>query len=403
MLDETEKPEYAILRVEKVKSLRELQARADHNNRKAAQGLEHTNPEGEVVLLLGDDDAVAAWHRKAQAVGVSQDKLRKDATYAVEWLATASPEWWAKATDEEKAEWQEATMAFIIEKAGGPENVLSMHLHMDESTPHIQGLTIPLIEKEIKQKGRAKKGKEKPPAEVAWTLSAADYIGGHRNRLIEMQSAYAAEVAHLGLRRGVPRKETGARNMPPAKWRAAMAIELDAQREATAEAQEARQKATDEANVIMAKAHQESARVITTADERAEALHLGFQAVEVGQLAYSPDNEAKGALPLTLRNLPPEKRVIAHEKQAFQGWVNAARPYFDSLVGYAKRLWGLEQREAQVEAKEGAITGREAAIEAREGDLSAYISAIKSKPVQDEIARQVALEKRKNRRADEGR
>ncbi|MBD3756384.1 MAG: hypothetical protein IE937_12335, partial [Gammaproteobacteria bacterium] len=98
--------DYAVFRFEKVKSLSELGRRSRHNNRTSPQGLEHTDPEGGVSLLLGEDDAVSSWHAKAGAVGLDQAKLRKDATYAIEWLASASPSWWAKATDEDKAEWR---------------------------------------------------------------------------------------------------------------------------------------------------------------------------------------------------------------------------------------------------------------------------------------------------------
>lgn len=274
--------DFAIFRFEKVKTLSELGRRSGHNNRTSSQGLEHTDPQVGVSLLLGEDDAVSAWHAKAEAVGLDQAKLRKDATHAIEWFASASPSWWTNATDDEKAEWRDITLAYIVEKAGGAKNILSAHLHEDESTPHIQALTIPLKRKQVAKRGKVKKGAERP-TETVWTLTARDYIGGHRDEAIKAQTEYAATVSHLGIQRGIPRKETGARNMPPAKWRALKARELDTARAATnatiaqfeaannahREAREIRKDAVLDAREIRAEALEQGRAIITAAKERA--------------------------------------------------------------------------------------------------------------------------------------
>lgn len=363
--------DYAIFRFEKVKTLSELGRRSRHNNRTSPQGLEHTDPQGDVSLLLGEDDAVSAWHAKAEAVGLDQAKLRKDATHAIEWVASASPSWWAGATDEEKAEWRTATLAHIVKKAGGAENVLSAHLHEDESTPHIQALTIPLKQKEVAKRGRAKRGAERA-TETVWTLTARDYIGGHRDVAIEMQTEYAAEVSHLGIQRGIPRKETGARNIAPAKWRAMKATELDAQIRATMAAEAAATSALTKerkaADTLEMSQH-EARRVITTADERAEALHIGFEAVDKGELVYRPaiDQRPDG---LDVKRTK-EASVLPPKGDPFTRFTASLRPYLNSLKGYARRLAGLTDREAQVEAAEAALRSRETALTGREAALTA--------------------------------
>jgi hypothetical protein len=255
---------YAIIRQEKVKSFGQLKARSEHNTRKQKGGLEHTSGrDDQWHLLLGKEDALEAWKERAEAVGFDPSKMRKNAVPAVEFLATASADWWAVATPEMKADWQAKSLAFIAEKMGGEENILQAVLHMDETTPHLQVLTAPFIEKEMKARGRGSAGK---PPRKAWALSATDYIGGHRSEMEQMQTDYAKSVETLGMRRGVPRKETGARNLRPSRWRALMATELDdtmaykqeADRDRT-EARKARmaaQAALDKANAYLRRAQQ---------------------------------------------------------------------------------------------------------------------------------------------------
>ena len=149
---------FAILRVEKVKSLGELRGRGSHNARTAERGTEHCDPSEPPELIAGDPDAVAAWHRRAKACGVSPDHMRANGTVALEWMATASPEWFAKATPQQVAEWVRDSLAHIEERAGGAANVLAAHVHLDETTPHIQATTIPLVQKAVGRRGRRPKG-----------------------------------------------------------------------------------------------------------------------------------------------------------------------------------------------------------------------------------------------------
>jgi hypothetical protein len=360
---------FAILRTEKIKSLRELKFRSDHNARKSKQGLEHTDPDRPASLLLGSDDAVATWHEKAAAVGFDTSKTRKDGVVALEWLATASKEWWDTADAEQRAEWQSQSLAFIAEKAGGLDNVLSAHLHEDEETPHLQVLTTPLIEKEVKQRGRRKERTEAQTRTV-WTLSAKDIIGGHRDRLVQLQTDYAERVASVGLRRGIPRKETGVRNMAPAKWRAAQALELDAQKAATTTAQAAQVAAVTnqrEAAETLEISKAEALKITTTADERAQALNLGFEAVDTGELVYEPATEKAGEKLKTKRK--ERGSILPNTPDSVTRFSAAIRPYYDGLVRYAKRLAHLTQREAQVSTKTEQIAEREAQVSTRSEEL----------------------------------
>lgn len=278
---------FAILRIEKIKSIKHLAARARHNSRSDDQGIEHCDPERRARLIMGDDDAERLWQTKMQDAGLDPSKVRKDATVALEWVATASPEWWEKAKPSARAAWLETNVEFLTMRAGGKKNVLSIHLHDDETTPHLQMLTIPLVQKELKTRGRPKRGtKPSSTGTVATTLSAKDLIGGHRDTLVRLQDDYAEAMKPHGLRRGLPRKETGARNKAPSYWRSEQAAETDilkANKEKAIEnsdiawslrksAQEKAMKAEEDRLKILALAHQQAAQIINEARDRATAL-----------------------------------------------------------------------------------------------------------------------------------
>lgn len=214
----TKKPK-AILRVEKIKTRNELIARSNHNNRTSEKGLEHTG-RGGVVLLGGKAKAEDAWDERTAAVGFDTTKKRKDGVLALEWVMSASKEWWNSATPKEQTAFIKDALGFLAKEAGGKDNICQAYLHGDESTIHIQAITVPLLEKEVKARGRGSAGK---PPRRQWCLSAKDFIGGTKHRLEELQTDYAAAIAHHGIERGTPKKETGARNLNPTKWRAEQA------------------------------------------------------------------------------------------------------------------------------------------------------------------------------------
>jgi hypothetical protein len=215
---------FAILRVEKVKSFGELRGRGKHNARHTEVGVEHCDPDTAPELIAGQDDAAGAWNSLMTKAGLDPKGVRKNGTVALEWMATASPEWFANATPQEVAEWAHTSLNFIAKRAGGKFTVLSAHFHLDETTPHLQILTCPLVKKTVKKRGRKAAGAaEEPEGQPEWRLSAKDVIGGHRDRLAALQDDYAGAVRDLGLERGLPRKETGARNKPPSRYRAELA------------------------------------------------------------------------------------------------------------------------------------------------------------------------------------
>ena len=152
--------------------------RGKHNARHTDLGIEHCDPATAPELIAGQDDAAGAWKTLMTKARLDPDGVRKNGTVALEWMATASPEWFAKASPEEVAEWAHTSLDFITKRAGGKHTVLSAHFHLDETTPHLQILTCPLVKKSVKKRGRKAAGAPAEEAETApeWRLSAKDVI-----------------------------------------------------------------------------------------------------------------------------------------------------------------------------------------------------------------------------------
>lgn len=350
-MQQDEPKKFAILRTEKVKDLAELGGRGRHNSRADEKGTEHaTNPNprfgGGARLLAGEENAVAAWRRKLDERGIDPKKLRKDSVKAVEMVLTASGDWFDTATDKERVAWVRQSLSFAKKKLG-EENILSAQLHDDEETPHLQILAVPLVFKERAKRGRARKGREgakRAAQPAAWGLSAKDFIGGSKHEHEKLQTDYWQSVADLGLKRGISKKITGARNMAPAKYRAMQAAKLAEIEQHSAEAVKDFEMA-QELRSHAEKDRQEAARVLAAADDTAAALSLGLDAIDAGELAHRPKTPEKPTEGLTLNKTP---EPIIPRGEALSGWKSAVRPYWDALVGYARRFSQVKEWEKQV-------------------------------------------------------
>ena len=288
---------FAFIRAEKLRTRRQLLAAMKHNDRTAESGLEHTDPSRPPELVAGHPDAVEAWEAAMASKGLDPTKPRTGAVVAVEWVATASPEWWATASAEQRAAWTADTLAFVADEMAGPVRpgeapearaergrglILAAHYHDDETTPHLHILAVPLVEKERAARGRPRKrdaGKPRPPSAPTWDLAAKSILGGPRDRMSELQTDYAAAVAHHGLKRGIPKKETGAFNKRPSHYRAEQAHLTDALRVdrhaaavAKTDAALIRAASVDGMNDTIAKTHRKATGIIADAKSQAGAI-----------------------------------------------------------------------------------------------------------------------------------
>ena len=138
------------------------------------------------------DDAYQGEYLMEYKRKLGDHQPRKNAVRGIEVLCSASPDFF---NGHNINGWAQTTRKWIEKNMGGKENVVQMTLHMDEKTPHIHAVIIPMKNKK---------------------LNATNYIGGHRDRLVELQDSYHASVQNLGLKRGL--KNTKAHHLDIKKW-----------------------------------------------------------------------------------------------------------------------------------------------------------------------------------------
>jgi hypothetical protein len=377
-------PAFAVLRIAKITSLAGLAGASAHNARTADAGLDHATDHapqmgGGVQLLAGSEDAVAAWRERCERLGIDPAGIRKDGVRAVELVMSASPEWFAAASDEDRAAWRDRSLAWASELVGR-DNVLQATLHDDEDTPHLHLLAIPATLKERRKAGRPRRGRSPATAAPApsWGLSAADLVGT-REQLVGHQTAYAAELADLGIRRGIPRRVTGTRHQSAHAYRAAAA----ADREAAAESREVSawmaestvRTAAEDGRLMLAdaaatatargvelvdQARSSAAAILSRAERQAEAFTAGLDAIDAGELIHRPASRERAQ---GLERRPVELPVLPTDPERLRSWREAVAPLWGRLVGYAGRLAGLQAREQVLDR----VAARQAAAERAQG------------------------------------
>jgi hypothetical protein len=121
----------------------------------------------------------------SQAMGQLRDllpeKRRKDAVLAVEYLMTASPEWWKSASHVQQDQFFARSLTWLKDKYGA-ENVFVATVHNDEKTPHLAAFVVPKT--------------------IDGRLSAKEFIG-NRDKMRADQTSFAEAVRDLGLERGI--------------------------------------------------------------------------------------------------------------------------------------------------------------------------------------------------------
>jgi hypothetical protein len=184
---------FAILRVSKVKSWDKLRQLDAHNCRR--RSTPNADPARPTAVLVGGGNVVADVEKRLSAAGLDSQPLRKNGVLAVEILCTASPEFFRPGRADRAGEWEsdrleswkESTLAHLRQQWGG--NLVAAGLHLDESTPHIWAVVVPVDENERKRGARVR-------------LNAARWFDG-AVKLAALQDAYAAAVGSLGLDRGL--------------------------------------------------------------------------------------------------------------------------------------------------------------------------------------------------------
>jgi hypothetical protein len=169
---------YCILRTEKLKSFLTITGSAKHTLREiptpnADASRTHLNK------TWGAQNAAAV--RRAIRDRLPT-KRRRDAVLAIEYLVTASPEWFKSAPKQQQNSYFAASVRWL-EARHGKANVICVNMQLDEKSPHLVAYVVPLT-----KDGR---------------LSAKDFLGGQKV-LTEMQTEFATQVGNpVGLQRGI--------------------------------------------------------------------------------------------------------------------------------------------------------------------------------------------------------
>ena len=166
---------FAILRTAKLKSFGEIGGSLSHNYRT------RFTPNANLKMQHKNEHQISNSYDAMQTIkNRLPEKLRKNGVLCIEHLITASPEWSGWGTDQEK-EFFKKSVDWLNQRYGS-ENITTVSIHRDETTPHLIAYVVPLDDS-----GR---------------LNARKWLGG-RKLMSQMQTDFAAQVKHLGLERGL--------------------------------------------------------------------------------------------------------------------------------------------------------------------------------------------------------
>ena len=168
---------YAIMRAKKLANMGSVAASMQHcyRERETHNADKERTPENQHLVAKSTDEAMGKLR------DLLPEKRRKDAVLAVEYVMTASPEWFARATPEQEKALFQRSLQWLADKYGA-DRIVTASIHRDEATPHLSAFVVPLTQDK--------------------RLSAKEFIGS-REKMRADQTTYAACVAELGLERGI--------------------------------------------------------------------------------------------------------------------------------------------------------------------------------------------------------
>ena len=168
---------YAIMRAKKLANMGSVAASMQHcyRERNTHNADQERTPDNQHLVAKSTDEAMG----KLRAL--LPEKRRKDAVLAVEYVMTASPEWFVQATPEQEKAFFQRSLQWLVDKYGA-DRIVTASIHRDETTPHLSAFVVPLTQDK--------------------RLSAKEFIGS-RDKMRADQTTYAACVANLGLERGI--------------------------------------------------------------------------------------------------------------------------------------------------------------------------------------------------------
>ena len=203
---------FAIMRLGKISSTTVLRHVSNHNTRAVmSENVERDGPAPIELLEEGSDDFVASAADRMAELGIDPASA-KGKIIAVEAVVSASRAWFAQATDEEKAEWKRASVAWRSGCSGAACSRRScMRTRKCRTSTSSRSRRCRRSGCARAQAGiggsapGARRGRRRAP--MIWTLAYHDILGGKSDRLSQEQDTYHGFVRHLGLERGEKQQE----------------------------------------------------------------------------------------------------------------------------------------------------------------------------------------------------
>jgi hypothetical protein len=195
---------YAIMRTKKIKSFAGISSLEGHNTRKYETPNADTSKTKNNIVLFDSNDFVLDTRSR-----IGNRTIRKNAVYGIELLLTASPEFFRKNADDHGMYEKNKVLEFnnavskFLKNEFGEKNIISAICHLDEATPHVQTLIVPI----------------NPNTD---RLDAQHWLDG-RKKMQGLQDRFWESVGHLGLDRGV--RGSKADHIPIKQWYGAMKSE----------------------------------------------------------------------------------------------------------------------------------------------------------------------------------
>lgn len=179
---------FAIMRLEKVKTISAMTNRQNHNTRKKGATITDEQPM-KPISLMEDRGISYSEFFKEKTKGM---KIRKDAVRGLECVMTFSPN---GVRVQDLQQWATDCKKWLF-RTFGADNIYSCQIHLSEKTPHIHALIIPIRDNKLNAKA----------------------IVGNKSNLSKLQDDYAKCVQKYGLERGIDKKITKAHHQSSMRW-----------------------------------------------------------------------------------------------------------------------------------------------------------------------------------------
>ncbi len=168
---------YAIFRIKKLKTPADIKRALGHAMRtRDVINADPSKKDQNQALVQGD---FVTWKAKTEGL-----KIRKNAVLGIDVLMTSDHAFFTKSDgsiDHLKVGSFMTKSLTWLQRTFGPENIVSARVHLDEHTPHLQALIVPIVNNR---------------------LNAKYYFDG-KAKLQKLQDSYYQSVGNLGLERGI--------------------------------------------------------------------------------------------------------------------------------------------------------------------------------------------------------